>query len=136
MLKCQEKILFFVILAAPPNLSQILDIARPYSVLGQWRSKKIKNSLTQLMHISTQLLKVINYVYFRPLCKFTQSIYRRYRRPFSRYLAKTVFSPYPNLEMIGKDVKINHLYLKSKTTFITFFRPLSKLAEQVKIHLM
>lgn len=37
--------------------------------------------------------------------------------------------------MIGKDGKINHLYVKSKLTFKTFFRMLSKLTEQVKLHL-
>src|SRR6185369_4680545 len=37
--------------------------------------------------------------------------------------------------MIDKDGRINHLYLKSKSAFITFFRILIKLAEQVKIHL-
>jgi hypothetical protein len=35
--------------------------------------------------------------------------------------------------MIGKDEKINRLYLKLKTAFVTFFKPLSKLGEQVKI---
>jgi hypothetical protein len=37
--------------------------------------------------------------------------------------------------MIGKDDKINCYILKSKTVFETFFRTLSKLAEQVKIRL-
>jgi hypothetical protein len=37
--------------------------------------------------------------------------------------------------MIGKDEKINRLYLKLKTVFVTFFQPLSKLGEQVKIRL-
>ena len=38
--------------------------------------------------------------------------------------------------MIGKDDFLNSLYVKSKMTFKTTFRSLSKLAEQTKIRLL
>src|SRR6266542_4898563 len=45
------------------------------------------------------------------------------------------FSKNPFLEMIGKDDKINYLYVKSKPSFETSLLILRKLVELIKIHL-
>jgi hypothetical protein len=48
--------------------------ARPYCVPGWWRSCGVakiakKNIFKKIINI--QLLKIVYYAYFRPLCKFT-----------------------------------------------------------------
>ena len=50
-------------------------------------------------------------------------------------MKKTFFFVKSNLEMIGKDAKFDYLYVKLKLAFKTSSQFLSKLVENVKIHL-
>jgi hypothetical protein len=51
------------------------------------------------------------------------------------YFTKTNFFIKSVLKMISKNNKINCYTLKSKIVFETFFKTLSKLAKQIKIHI-
>src|SRR3984957_12569846 len=110
-----------------------------YCVSGWWRSwpivaqqKIIKEKFSILTYNFQKILYRRNFGCSASLLRVSKAGLNTIIDLFD----ETFFFAKSFLEMIGKDDKINYLYVKSKTAFKTYFQLLIKVAEKLKLRLL